>query len=123
MSLATLSSRQLHLLVALVKEKKSLQARLAQIGKSLERLSGNVERPMRGAKRQSPHRRRKALKAPLLKALQAAGKEGLTVKELAARLEAKPGSVGVWFYTTGKKIKTIKKVGRARFAYRDNGKI
>jgi len=25
--------------------------------------------------------------------------------------------VSVWFYTTGKKIKGIKKVGKARFAY------
>jgi hypothetical protein len=32
-------------------------------------------------------------------------------------VRAKPTSVSVWFYTTGKKIKGIKKVGRARFAY------
>jgi hypothetical protein len=33
------------------------------------------------------------------------------------KLGAKRSSVSVWFYTTGKKIKGIKKVGKARFAY------
>jgi hypothetical protein len=122
MSLATLSSRQLHQLVALVKEKESLQARLAQIAQSLERLSGTVDKPLRVAKRQITRRRRKALKARLLKALQVAGKDGLSIKELAAKLKAKPGSVGVWLYTTGKRIKAIKKAGRGRFVYLGNGK-
>jgi len=53
----------------------------------------------------------------LIKTLQAAGKKGLSVKELAVKLKAKSTSISVWFYTTGKKIKAIKKIGRARFAY------
>jgi hypothetical protein len=61
--------------------------------------------------------RRGKLKEGLLKKLHAAGKEGLTVKELAASLKAKPASVAIWFYTTGKKVKGIKKIGRAKYAY------
>jgi hypothetical protein len=36
---------------------------------------------------------------------------------VAANLKAKPTSVSVWFYTTGKKIKGIKKIAPARYAY------
>jgi hypothetical protein len=120
MSLSSLTSAQLHQLIELVKEKEALQAKLAQVERSLVDLeSGKVTKDEAPAKRRGPRRgrRRAALKDGLLKALQAAGKEGLSVKELAASLKAKPASVSVWFYTTGKKIKGIKKVGKARFAY------
>ena len=62
-------------------------------------------------------RRGGKLKERLLKALEAAGKAGLTVKDLATNLKANPASVSVWFYTTGKKIKGIKKIGPAHYAY------
>ena len=120
MSLSSLTSAQLHQLIELVKEKEALQAKLAQVERSLVDLeSGKVTKDEAPAKRRGPRRgrRRAALKDGLLKALQAAGKDGLSVKELAANLKAKPASVSVWFYTTGKKIKGIKKVGKARFAY------
>jgi hypothetical protein len=57
------------------------------------------------------------LKTDLLARLQDAGKGGMTTQELAASLGAKPASVYAWFYTTGKRIKGIKKVGKAKFAY------
>ena len=62
-------------------------------------------------------KRGKRLKEPLLKVLKAAGSSGITVKELAAKLKVKPGNVFSWFYTTGKKIKGISKVGEAKYAY------
>ena len=120
MSLSSLTSAQLHRLIELVKEKEALQAKLAQVERSLADLeSGEVTKDEAPNKRRGPRRgrRRAALKVGLLKTLQAAGKQGLSVKELAASLKAKPASVSVWFYTTGKKIKGIKKVGKARFAY------
>jgi phage antirepressor YoqD-like protein len=64
-----------------------------------------------------PGKRGKRLKAPLLKALAAAGASGITVKELAAKLKVKPGNIFSWFYTTGKKIKGISKIGEAKYAY------
>jgi hypothetical protein len=62
-------------------------------------------------------RRRGALEDGILKKLQAAGKEGLTIKELSTSIKANPSSVSVWLYTTGKNVKGIKKVGTARFSY------
>ena len=119
MFLSSLTSAQLHRLIELVKEKESIQAKLAQVERALDDLQSGTptnERPP--AKKRGPRRRRHAaLKDALLKKLLAAGKAGLTVKELAASLNAKAASVSVWFYTTGKKIKGIKKVGKARFAY------
>ena len=120
MPLSSLTSAQLHRLIELVKEKEAIQAKLAQVERSLDGLQGGTptsEKPL--AKKRSPRRRRRraALKDALLKKLGAAGKAGLTVKELAASLNAKASSVSVWFYTTGKKIKGIKKVAKARFAY------
>ena len=120
MSLSSLTSAQLHQLIELVKEKEALQAKLAQVERSLAGLeSGEMTKEEASAKKRGPRRgrRRAALKDGLLKTLQAAGKDGLSVKELAASLKAKPASVSVWFYTTGKKIKGIKKVGKARFAF------
>ena len=118
MALSDLSSAQLQQLIHLVKEKESLQVQLAGVKRSLDGLfAGNsVEKKTSGVK-EPKVRRRAALKDGLLKKLQAAGKDGLTIKELAASLRAKPASVSVWFYTTGKKIKGIKKVGKGRFAY------
>lgn len=117
MSLSSLTSAQLHRLIELVKEKETIQAKLAQVERSLDALQSGTttkEKPLAAKKR---GRRRAKLKDALLKKLLAAGKAGLTVKELAVSLNAKPTSVSVWFYTTGKKIKGIKKVGTARFAY------
>jgi hypothetical protein len=121
MALTDLSSVQLERLVQLIKEKETLQTRLDQVNHSLEALErGDTSHESKAGKtrpRVRGRRRRGGLKEGLLKALEAAGKEGITVKELAASLKANPASVSVWFYTTGKKIKGIKKVGKAKFAY------
>ena len=42
----------------------------------------------------------------------------MKVKDLANSIGAKLGSVSVWFYTTGKKVKGIQKVGESKFSYR-----
>jgi hypothetical protein len=119
MAFSDLSSSQLQKLIQLVKEKESLQSQLDQVNRSLATLeSGDTS--SKGpdvAKRPARRRRRARLKEGLLKKLQAAGKGGLTIKDLATSLKAKPASVSVWFYTTGKKVKGIKKVGKAKFAY------
>ena len=121
MALTDLSSTQLQQLIRLVKEKEVLQAQLARVERSLDGLSEGKISEANSSPSKTPKRRRRrrraVLKDGLLTKLQAAGKAGLTVKELAASLGAKPASVSVWFYTTGKKIKGIKKVGIARFAY------
>jgi len=117
MSLSSLSSGQIRRIVKLVKKKAQIQAKLAQVERSLDALEGGkVPEVKSGPKKRG--RRRKSLKDALLKKLKSAGKKGLKVKELAKSLKANPASFSVWIYTTGKKIKGIKKVGPGRFAFR-----
>jgi hypothetical protein len=130
MVFSTLSSAQLSRLIELVKEKESLTSKLEKVDAALKALeSGKVARRGRppgtkgrpgpkpaAGKAGKARRRGKRLKEPLLKALKAGGSSGVTVKELAAKLKVKPGNVFSWFYTTGKKISGIKKVGEARYA-------
>jgi hypothetical protein len=130
MSLANLTSDQLSHLVELIKRKEQLQADLARIDAEMQSLeSGSPLPKKRGRKPGRPSlsaagtaptkrkKRSKRLKDSLLKELEAAGSGGLTVKELSAKLKVKPGNVFSWFYTTGKKIKGIKKVGEAKYSY------
>jgi hypothetical protein len=130
MSLANLTSDQLSRLVELIKHKEQLQAQLAQIDAELESLESGSPLPKKrghkpgrptvsavAAKPAKTRKRSKRLKGSLLKALEAAGSTGITVKELAAKLNVKPGNIFSWFYTTGKKVKGIKKVGEAKYSY------
>ena len=130
MALFNLSSAQLAHLIGLVKEKESLQAKIDHVNAELQSLeTGKALPKKRGRKPGRPagvttkvgkvrrSKRGKRLKEPLLKALSAAGSSGVTVKELAAKLKVKPGNIFSWFYTTGKKIKGINKVGEAKYAY------
>jgi hypothetical protein len=129
MALFNLSSAQLARLIGLVKEKESLQTKLDHVIAELKSLeTGKALPKKRGRKPGRPpgtknkvakggkRKRGKRLKAPMLKALSAAGSSGITVKELAAKLKVKPGNIFSWFYTTGRKISGIKKVGEAKYA-------
>jgi len=130
MALSNLSSAQLAQLIGLVKEKESLQSKLDHVNAALQALETGKSAPKkRGRKPGRPagvktvaakgktSKRGKRLKEPLLKALRAAGASGIKVKDLAAKLKVKPGNIFSWFYTTGKKISGIKKVGEAKYAY------
>jgi len=57
------------------------------------------------------------LKERIVQTLKTAGKPGMTVKELAGKLGKSYGNVSVWFHTTAKGIKEIKKVEPGRFAW------
>ena len=57
------------------------------------------------------------LKDRIVTALKAAGKSGATIKDLASKLGKSYGNVSVWFHTTAKGIKEIKKVEPGRFAW------
>ena len=133
MALFNLSSAQLAQLIRLVKERETLQAQLDRVNTALTALEDGKAPARRGRKPGRPAKakvgrppgrpsgstgkRGKRLKLPLLKALKAAGSEGITVKELAAKLKVKPNNVFSWFYTTGKKISGIKKVGEAKYSF------
>ena len=57
------------------------------------------------------------LKDRIVQALKAAGKPGTTVKDIAKKLGKSYGNISVWFHTTGKGIKGIKKVAPGKFAW------
>jgi hypothetical protein len=118
MALTDLTSAQLKRLVQLIKEKETLQARLEEMNRSLEALEkGDVSGEGKVRLRRRGRRRRGGLKEDILKCLGSAGKAGMTIKELAEKLGAKHSSVAVWFYTAGKKVKGIEKVGTGKYAY------
>ncbi len=57
------------------------------------------------------------LKNKIVALLQAAGKTGLTVRDLAAKLGVNPQRIYVWFNATGSRVKEIKKVAPATYAW------
>jgi hypothetical protein len=60
--------------------------------------------------------KRGALKSKILKSLEAAGSEGVTVKELSDKLGVKSQNLHVWFSSTGKSIPEITKIGEGRYS-------
>lgn len=61
--------------------------------------------------------KRGATKERIIELVKGAGKGGIGVGELAAKLGVKYNNAYVWFATTGKKVKEIKKVGKAQYAW------
>lgn len=57
------------------------------------------------------------LKESLVALVNAAGRHGITIAEVASKLGAKPRRVFDWFKSTGKGVKEIKKVGRTRYGW------
>ena len=57
------------------------------------------------------------LKERIVQSLKVAGKPGVTVKDLAAKIGKSYGNISVWFHTTAKGVKEIKKVAPGRFAW------
>ena len=129
MAFSHLSSVQIRQLISLVRRKEALQVKLERVTQMIDGMEGG-EAPKRrgrkpateisakpGRKARKTRKRGKRLKEPLLQALKSAGSGGMTVKDLAAKLKVKPGNIFSWFYTTGKKVKGIGKVGEAKYAY------
>jgi hypothetical protein len=62
-------------------------------------------------------KRRKNLKEGILKFLAAQGKKGAHVKVIADAVRSKPANITAWIFSTGKKVKRLKKVKPATYAY------
>ena len=62
---------------------------------------------------------RGGLKGRIIRALRVVGDKGVTVKDLAGKLGKSYGKISVWFHTTGKGVKEIKKVAPGKFAWAD----
>jgi hypothetical protein len=120
MPLSDLTSDQLSHVLRLLRERESLQGKLAKVDQALAKLDGSLSpaskalRPRRAVKisRRSP-----ILKDSILKVLLQAGTAGLSVKEISKNAKAKHGSVSVWIYTAGKKVAGLKKIAPGRYSY------
>lgn len=136
MNLSAITSTDLKRLSKLVEQKEALLASLAQLDAELNSFgSGSVRAAASAAsasapapapvRRASPGRPRGsgkrgprgALKEQIVGLLEAAGKEGVTVKEVAAKLGVKPQNIHVWFSSTGRKLKEIKRIAPGQFAW------
>ena len=137
--LAGLSLQQLKRAVAIRAKVERLEKELNRIigGETVGKLSA---RPRKGPRKTASRKRvskamkgksataavqrsmaspRGGLKGRIIRALRAAGDNGVTVKDLAAKLGKSYGNISVWFHTTGKGLKEIKKVAPGRFAWAD----
>jgi len=119
MNIASLTQSDIKHIEKLVTRKESLQGEIDRINAELTEFlgcqAGTSVRP--GSVAGFPHQKRGALKDAIIGLLKAAGKSGLTVKEIAAQVKAKPGNIHVWFTSTGKKVKEIKKTAPATYAW------
>ncbi len=147
MSISNLSSAGLRQLISLVEKRDALTAELAKIEKALSEAvsggspaaapkakavrKGRKARKVRAAKpaaasaaapakapaRPAKKGKRGALKASILEALKAAGPAGLGAKELSTKLGVKNQNIHVWFSTTGKAVKGLKKSKTGTWTY------
>lgn len=113
---------------ALVKEIERIESHMASIisGKPVRAAKGKSARSAakgktaKTAKKTTKRGSRVNLGTKVLSALEAAGDAGVKVADLAEKLRVKGTNLHVWFGTTGKKNKAIKKVGKGH--YRLQGK-
>jgi hypothetical protein len=112
------------------KRRYSAAAR-ARISSAMKARWAKVQRPKRASSRslraaKAPGRRTTKtnkpsppgqLKEKIIRTLKAAGNPGVTVKDLAAKTGRSYGNISVWFHTTAKGVKEIKKVAPGRFAW------
>lgn len=57
------------------------------------------------------------MKESIIGLLQTAGPQGLTIAEIAEKLEILKARVQAWFSGTGKRTKEVKKIGVGRWKY------
>lgn len=130
MNLTSLTVADLKDIQKLLEQRESIQAQIEKINAQLAAYEGGVA-PAPAATRAvraepAPARRkvgkgrrakRGALKARILELVQAAGKAGITVKDLAGELGLNYNRVYTWFYKTGKNVPGLEKVGEAEYAW------
>jgi DNA invertase Pin-like site-specific DNA recombinase len=119
MSLTSLSSADFKRIIKLLEVKEKLQAQLAKVDQELTRISGEPagKKGKTGTPKPVRKQPRGQVKRAIVELLKAGGREGVTVKEVAARLGVSAGRVYTWFYSTGKNVSQIKKIGEARYRW------
>ncbi len=119
-----ITSASLRSLLNLAEKREKLRGELNAITAKINAIySGNLKLDSgRKAKAVTPKKksgkqgRRGAVKDAVIAALKEAGEKGTGVKELSHKLGIKNSNLHVWFATTGKTIKGLKKVGPGQYA-------
>ena len=126
MNLSSISAADFRRLTTLIETKESLLSKIAEIDAELSNFgNGHSPSPTTNARVKAPKASRKGakrgirgqLKETIIGLLKSAGKSGLKVKDIATTTGAKPQSVHVWFSSTGKKTKEIKKLAPGHFVW------
>ncbi len=124
MDIQSLTSAHLKQAISLLAKKEALQEQLDSLDKQITSLLGGstLVAPRKekaapakvktGKKRVTKSRGRGALKESILDALRAAGASGISIKDLVDKLGSKSANLHAWFNMTGKKMPSIKKIGR-----------
>jgi hypothetical protein len=136
MKLTSLTSADFKEIIGLLEEKKDLQAQVAkidaglaayEIGEPVTAATGKQGRkpgpqpsvPAHRKPRTAKRAKRGAVKAAIIDLIKGAGKSGITVKAIAARLGVNYNRVFTWFYGTGKTVKQIEKIAPGKYAWLD----
>ncbi len=121
MNLANISVSDFTKIAKLLKAKDALLAKVADIDAELSAFESGGKPgkrgPTPGRQASGPRAKRGALKEIVVGLLKGAGKEGMSVKDIAAKAGVKSTNVHAWFFTTGKKIKEIKKTGKSVYSW------
>ena len=127
MNLTQLTSTDLKQIAKLLEQKEALQGQVAKIDAALAAYQGGEAAKGKPARKPSPQAqvkptkakraKRGALKAGIVELLRGAGKTGISVKELGAKLGLGYSRVFAWFYKTGANVKEIKKAGPGKYAW------
>lgn len=117
MNLANLSSSDLRQIAKLVEQRDKLQSQIDQINDKLSGYGTTTGGKRKGAARKSAGRPKKRgqLKEGVIATLKAAGKTGVTAREIADKLGTKPVNIHAWFHSTGKKVKGIEKIDGGKY--------
>jgi len=125
MDISSLNSSSLRDLVTLVEKREALADELARLDSTIsdvlegknpkEKAKAGKRSPKKGSVRRPQMNKRGALRDFIVAELQAAGKEGVSVKALSEKLGVKNQNVHVWFSTTGKSV-GARRIGPGKYA-------
>ncbi len=122
MDITKLTSADLKTIGAFLDRKEKLLAEIETVDSELASF-WNGETPLKAetpkgkALKTVMRAKRGDTKDKIIAVLQSAGSEGLHIKDISAKSGVKLQTLHVWFYSTGKKIKEIRKVAPATYAW------
>jgi hypothetical protein len=129
MEISKISTATLRNVLRLAEKRDALVAKIEKLEKTINSAAPSKAKPEAPAKRRgrpakvvaaAPAKkavvakaakssgRRGAVKEQIIAALKAAGSKGVSVKDLASKLDIKAGNIHVWFATTGKTVGVAK---------------